>query len=99
MQMEYSLSADKEGKFTGLYARIIGDTGAYASMGASVMDRAATHAGGAYYIPNIDVKSIAAYTNNPVCGAMRGFGVNQVTFAIESLIDQLISPCSVFPAV
>jgi CO/xanthine dehydrogenase Mo-binding subunit len=53
------------------------------------MDRAATHAGGAYYIPNIDVKSIAVYTNNPVCGAMRGFGVNQVTFAIESLIDQL----------
>ncbi|MBW1649911.1 MAG: selenium-dependent xanthine dehydrogenase [Deltaproteobacteria bacterium] len=89
MQMEYKLSADKEGKFTGLYARIIGDTGAYASMGGPVTERAATHAGGAYYIPNIDVKSMAVYTNNPVCGAMRGFGVNQVTFAIESLIDQL----------
>ncbi|MBW1615379.1 MAG: selenium-dependent xanthine dehydrogenase [Deltaproteobacteria bacterium] len=89
MEMEYGLGADKKGKFTGLYARIIGDTGGYASIGGPVMDRAATHAGGAYYIPNIDVKSIAVYTNNPVCGAMRGFGVNQVTFAIESLIDQL----------
>jgi len=89
MTMEYKLAADKNGKFTGLYARILGDTGAYASVGGPVMERAATHAGGAYYIPNIDVESKAVYTNNIPCGAMRGFGVNQVTFAIEGLIDKL----------
>ncbi len=89
MIMEYKLSSDKEGNFTGLYARIIGDTGAHASVGGPVMTRAATHAGGAYFIPNIDVISTAVYTNNLPAGAMRGFGVNQVTFAIENLIDEL----------
>ncbi len=89
MTMTYKLGCDGDGKFTALHARILGDTGAYASVGGPVMERAATHAGGAYYIPNIDVKSKAVYTNNIVCGAMRGFGVNQVTFAIEGLIDEL----------
>ncbi len=89
MKLEYKLGCDENGKFTGLYARILGDTGAYASVGGPVMERAATHAGGAYYIPNIDVISKAVYTNNIPCGAMRGFGVNQVTFAIEGLIDKL----------
>ncbi|MFK5926565.1 MAG: selenium-dependent xanthine dehydrogenase [Desulfuromusa sp.] len=89
MTMAYTLGCDDHGKFTGLYARIIGDTGAYASVGGPIMERAATHAGGAYYIPNIDVKSTAVYTNNLTAGAMRGFGVNQVTFAIEGMIDEL----------
>lgn len=89
MIMDYGLSCDSTGKFTALYARIIGDTGAYASVGGAVMDRAATHAGGAYYIPNVDVESSAVYTNNIPAGAMRGFGVNQVNFAIETLIDDL----------
>jgi selenium-dependent xanthine dehydrogenase len=89
MKMEYKLGCDKDGKFTALYARILGDTGAYASVGGPVMERAATHAGGAYFIPNIDVSSKAVYTNNIPSGAMRGFGVNQVTFAIEGLIDKL----------
>jgi len=93
MHMEYTLGCDADGKFTALRARIIGDTGAYASVGGPVMERAATHAGGAYYIPNIDVKSKAVYTNNIVCGAMRGFGVNQVTFAIEGIIDELCESC------
>lgn len=89
MFMEYKLGCDAEGKFTGLFARIIGDTGAYASVGGPVLERAATHAGGAYFVPNVDVKSYAVYTNNIVCGAMRGFGVNQVTFAMEGLVDDL----------
>lgn len=89
MILEYKLGCDKNGRFTALYARITGDTGAYASAGGPVMERAATHAGGAYFIPNIDVMSQAVYTNNLVAGAMRGFGVNQVTFAIEGLIDKL----------
>ena len=87
--MHYKLGADKGGKLTGLKAEIIGDTGAYASLGPSVLNRAAGHAGGGYYIPHVDVLSKALYTNNIPCGAMRGFGVNQVTFAIESAVDEL----------
>ncbi len=54
-----------------------------------VLERAAGHATGPYYVPNVDIVSKAVYTNNLPCGAMRGFGVNQVTFAIESCIDDL----------
>ena len=87
--MQYALGCDENGKLTGLSARIVGDTGAYASLGAEVLERAAGHATGAYYVPNVDIKSKAVYTNNIPCGAMRGFGVNQVTFAMESCIEQL----------
>jgi len=87
--MQYALGCDENGKLTGLSARIIGDTGAYASLGAEVLERAAGHATGAYYVPNVDIESKAVYTNNIPCGAMRGFGVNQVTFAMESCIEQL----------
>jgi selenium-dependent xanthine dehydrogenase len=87
--MQYALGCDENGKLTGLSARIVGDTGAYASLGAEVLERAAGHATGAYYVPNVDIESKAVYTNNLPCGAMRGFGVNQVTFAMEGCIEQL----------
>jgi selenium-dependent xanthine dehydrogenase len=87
--MQYALGCDEKGKLTGLFARILGDTGAYASLGGEVLERAAGHATGAYYVPNVDIESKAVYTNNIPCGAMRGFGVNQVTFAMEGCIEQL----------
>lgn len=87
--MDYSLGCSKDGKLTALRARIIGDTGAYASVGMKVLERAAGHAAGAYYVPVVDIESRAVYTNNIPNGAMRGFGVNQVTFAMESLMDEL----------
>jgi len=87
--MDYSIGCNKDGKLTALKADIVGDTGAYASVGMKVLERAAGHSTGAYYFPIVDVESRAVYTNNIPNGAMRGFGVNQVTFAIESLIDEL----------
>jgi CO/xanthine dehydrogenase Mo-binding subunit len=87
--MQYSLGCDEHGKLSGLFARIIGDTGAYASLGGEVLERAAGHATGAYYVPNVDIEARAVYTNNIPSGAMRGFGVNQVTFAMESCIDEI----------
>ncbi len=87
--MDYTLGCDKNGKLTALKADIIGDTGAYASVGMKVLERAAGHATGAYHVPNAKILSRAVYTNNIPCGAMRGFGVNQVTFAVESCIDDL----------
>jgi len=89
MRMEYALGCDRQGRLTALKARIVGDTGAYASLGGPVMARAANHATGAYDVPCVDVESLAVFTNNIPAGAMRGFGVNQVTFAMESLVEEL----------
>lgn len=89
MIMDYTLACDKNGKLTAIKAEIVGDTGAYASVGMKVLERAAGHATGAYHIPNAYILSRAVYTNNVPCGAMRGFGVNQTAFAIEQCIDEL----------
>ena len=87
--MEYTMSSDGEGRLTALRARMIGDTGAYASVGMKVLERAAGHSCGPYRVPHVDVVAKTVHTNNPPCGAMRGFGVNQTSFAIEGLMDQL----------
>ena len=89
MVMDYKLACDEKGMLTALWARITGDGGAYASVGGEVVARTGTHAGGAYHIPSVDVIASAYYTNNPPAGAFRGFGVNQATFAMESLVDEL----------
>jgi CO/xanthine dehydrogenase Mo-binding subunit len=89
MKMDYKLACDKDGKLTALRCRIISDTGAYASVGAKVVERAVGHTAGAYSIENIDVEGVALYTNNVPCGAMRGFGVNQSAFALESCVEDL----------
>jgi xanthine dehydrogenase molybdenum-binding subunit len=89
MELSYTVACAADGSLVAVRARIVGDTGAYASVGAKVLERAAGHACGAYRVPNVDVEARAVYTNNPPCGAMRGFGVPQVTFAIEGLLDDL----------
>ncbi len=89
MWLEYTAGCDAEGRLVGLRARIVGDTGAYASVGDKVLERAAGHACGAYAVPNVDIEAKAVYTNNPPCGAMRGFGVNQSNFAVEGVLDLL----------
>lgn len=87
--MDMKVAADENGKITALKLRAVGDTGAYASVGAKVLERVAGHAAGGYSIPNIDIEAKTVYTNNIPCGAMRGFGANQVTFALESCIDDI----------
>jgi len=89
MWMQYSLGCDQTGKLTFVKAYILGDTGAYASVGMKVLERAAGHATGAYHVPCVEVEALAVYTNNIPCGAMRGFGVNQSAFALESCLDDL----------
>ncbi len=89
IKMEYAVGCDADGRLTAIKAHLVGDTGAYASVGAKVLERAAGHACGAYRVDNVRVEAYAARTNNPPCGAMRGFGVNQTAFAIESCVDQL----------
>jgi selenium-dependent xanthine dehydrogenase len=87
--LEYTIGCDQAGKLTFCQGRFVGDSGAYASVGMKVLERSAGHATGAYYFPVTDIVSTAVYTNNLPCGAMRGFGVNQTAFALESCIDEL----------
>jgi len=87
--LHYTAGADADGRLTAVKARIVGDTGAYASVGAKVLERAAGHSCGPYRVPNVDVEARTVYTNNPPCGAMRGFGANQAAFAIEGVLDML----------
>jgi xanthine dehydrogenase molybdenum-binding subunit len=87
--MDYEVGCDASGQLTFVKVKFIGDTGAYASVGMKVLERSAGHATGAYHVPVTDVEAIAVYTNNIPCGAMRGFGVNQAIFGLESLIDDL----------
>lgn len=89
MILDYTIGADAEGRLLAVRARIIGDSGAYASVGGKVLERAAGHACGPYRVPNVDVEARAVYTNNPPCGAMRGFGANQAAFAMEGMMDLL----------
>ncbi len=87
--MDYEAGCDEDGKLLALRVRALGDSGAYASVGMKVLERMAGHASGPYFVPNIDVEAVAARTNNPVCGAFRGFGANQAQFAMEGILDRL----------
>jgi xanthine dehydrogenase molybdenum-binding subunit len=89
MWLDYTAGCDAEGRLVAVRARIVGDTGAYASVGDKVLERAAGHACSAYAVPNVDVEATAVYTNNPPSGAMRGFGVNQSNFTMEGVLDLL----------
>jgi selenium-dependent xanthine dehydrogenase len=87
--MDMEVGADENGKLVALKLEAVGDTGAYASVGMKVLERVAGHAAGGYYIPGVSMVARTVYTNNIPCGAMRGFGANQVTFALEGCIDDI----------
>jgi selenium-dependent xanthine dehydrogenase len=87
--MDMEVGADENGKLVALKLEAVGDTGAYASVGMKVLERVAGHAAGGYYIPEVSMVARTVYTNNIPCGAMRGFGANQVTFALEGCIDDI----------
>ncbi len=89
MELEIATGCDEQGKLTVMTAKIIADTGAYASLGTAVLERACTHACGPYSIPNIELDGYCVYTNNPPAGAFRGFGVPQSNFGAEANMDQL----------
>jgi selenium-dependent xanthine dehydrogenase len=89
MDMEFTTACDKNGKLTAMKALLIADTGAYASLGGPVLQRACTHAAGPYNLQNVDILGLAVYTNNVVSGAYRGFGVTQSCFAMESNLNLL----------
>lgn len=87
--LHYRTGATADGKLTAAEVTIVGDTGAYASVGESVLFRSAAFSCGPYVVPNASIDSYAVYTNNPPCGAMRGYGSPQAAFASESQMDML----------
>lgn len=89
IKMTYTVGCDEQGRLTFVQASMLGDKGAYASVGSKVIERAAGHATSAYKVDHVEVEAKAVYTNNPPCGAMRGFGANQAAFAMESCLDML----------
>lgn len=89
MDMEFTLGCDEQGIIQGVKAKVIADTGAYASLGGPVLERACTHAAGPYNYQNFEIDGYAYYTNNPPAGAFRGFGVTQTCFCIETLLNQM----------
>lgn len=97
MKIHIRLGADAQGIIKGMKAEILADTGAYASLGGPVLQRACTHASGPYDFQNFEVDGKAMYTNNVPSGAFRGFGVTQSCFAMESAMDELAALVSLDP--
>ncbi len=89
MEIECTLACDEQGNLTAMKAKIVSDTGAYASLGGPVLQRACTHAAGPYHYQTIAIEGKAVYTNNPPAGAFRGFGVSQSCFALECNLNRL----------
>jgi len=97
MELDITTGCDAEGKLTAMVAKIVADTGAYASLGTAVLQRACTHASGPYQIDNVDITGLCVYTNNPPAGAFRGFGVPQSAFAGETNLDLLAEKVGISP--
>lgn len=97
MTIDLTIGCDKNGILKAMKCTIDADTGAYASLGGPVLQRACTHAAGPYNYQNIDILGRAFYTNNVPAGAFRGFGVTQSIFAFESLLDRLAEKVGIDP--
>jgi xanthine dehydrogenase D subunit len=96
-RMWYRHSADADGNLVKVEARILLDGGAYLSSSMAVILNAACFAGGPYLVPNAVIDATAVRTNNPPCGAMRGFGAVQVCFAYEAQMDKLAAALKMDP--
>jgi CO/xanthine dehydrogenase Mo-binding subunit len=89
--------ATRDGKLVNVRVRILLDGGAYASSSTAVTSNAASFAVGPYRVDNALIESTCVYTNNPPCGAMRGFGAVQVCFAHEAQMDRLAEVLDIDP--
>lgn len=97
MILKYRTGVKKDGTLVANEVYIYADTGAYASLGGPVVNLAVEHSCGPYRVPNTHIEGFCIYTNNGVAGAFRGFGVNQVTFAMESQMDEIAEKLQMDP--
>ncbi|MFF1558560.1 xanthine dehydrogenase family protein molybdopterin-binding subunit [Streptomyces sp. NPDC058279] len=96
-KLHYEHGATKDGKLTHMKCRIVLDGGAYASASPAVVGNASSLSVGPYVVDDVDIEAIALYTNNPPCGAMRGFGAVQACFAYEAQMDKLAAKLGMDP--
>ena len=97
MWMDFTMGCDENGIIQGVTAKVVSDTGAFASLGGPVLERACTHAAGPYAYENFEIDGTAYYTNNPPAGAFRGFGVTQTCFATETLLNMMADRVGISP--
>lgn len=97
IRFHYKVGAMKDGTLTAMKANAVGDTGAYSCVGHFVMRLAADMGAGPYDVPNIDFDFKAVFTNNAVCGAMRGFGSTQTAACVETIIDEIAEKLNISP--
>ncbi len=95
--MDFTMGCDENGLIQGVLAYVTSDTGAFASLGGPVLERACTHAAGPYHYQNFEIHGRAVYTNNPPAGAFRGFGVTQTCFATETLLNRMADLVGISP--
>ncbi|MYR45343.1 molybdopterin cofactor-binding domain-containing protein [Streptomyces sp. SID5910] len=96
-RLHYEHGATRDGKLTHMRCRIVLDGGAYASASPAVVGNASSLSAGPYVIDDVDIEAIALYTNNPPCGAMRGFGAVQACFAYEAQMDKVAAELGMDP--
>ncbi|MBB6344257.1 CO/xanthine dehydrogenase Mo-binding subunit [Nonomuraea muscovyensis] len=96
-RMRYEHGATRDGRLVYVKADILLDGGAYCSSSPAVVGNAASLGVGPYVVPNVRVDATGVYTNNPPCGAMRGFGAVQACYAYESQMDRLAEACGLSP--
>ena len=96
-EMDFTMGCDEEGHIMGVKAKVASDTGAFASLGGPVLERACTHAAGPYAYENFEIEGRTYYTNNPPAGAFRGFGVTQTCFATETLLNMMADEIGITP--
>ena len=96
-RLHYRLGAQADGTLHALAVEIYYDTGPYDHLGGAILALGLEHAGGPYRIPHTRLRGWSIYTNNPLGGAFRGFGVPQVTAAIEQMIDMAAAKLGLSP--
>ena len=97
MKVTITMGCNRDGLIQGVKAEVVADTGAYASLGGPVLERACTHAAGPYPYENIEIPGKAYYTNNPPAGAFRGFGVTQTCYAMEMTLTKMAHELGISP--
>ncbi|UPM56311.1 xanthine dehydrogenase subunit D [Gottfriedia acidiceleris] len=97
MKITMKTGVNVNGEIVAHKVKIIADTGAYATLGPAVLDFAIEHAPGPYIIPNIEIEGFSVFTNNGVAGEFRGFGGNQISFALEGQIDRIAEKLKMDP--
>lgn len=97
MRIRMRTACDADGRLVAQQVDLLADAGAYASLSPGVVETALEHACGPYDVPSVRSHARLAYTNNGTCGALRGFGCNQMSYAVECQVDRLAAACGLDP--